>query len=290
MHNLIRTGPLKRAGRPGEKCFDLGAFARLAGNGQRPAQLVDPFRHSSHSALALAARINDGHKALPIVTDQQLQALGHSLEADQQVLCLGMSQHIGDRFLGNAKCRDRRFFGYSGQALVAFQAPVHSGVGQGLEQVRAQTGFKAQAGQLPGVEDGRYIADFGEGFFQRVAKYRTLSLKLCWHPAFEPVTLQFCRREQLTNVVVQFATESVTLVFLDLQQAISQLLRLEFDRFARQAILRPDTTKGRDIEDQQAKGQAAGQAVHDQAAECRADAQQEGEPASTCSGRSPQDD
>ncbi|MNY51177.1 hypothetical protein D3C86_1867430 [compost metagenome] len=75
---------------------------------------------------------------------------------------------------------------------MAFQAPVHRSVGQRFKQMSAQTGFQSEAGQLPGIEDGRYIADFGEGFFQRVAQYRALSLKLFRHSAFEPVTLQFC--------------------------------------------------------------------------------------------------
>ncbi|MNL09543.1 hypothetical protein D3C87_1303090 [compost metagenome] len=71
MHNLIRTGPLKRAGRPGEECFDLGAFARFAGNRQCSAELVDPFRHAGHTTLPLATRISGRRKTLTIVTDVQ---------------------------------------------------------------------------------------------------------------------------------------------------------------------------------------------------------------------------
>ncbi|MNZ70253.1 hypothetical protein D3C78_885850 [compost metagenome] len=195
----------------------MSAFARLAGNGQRAAQLIYPFRHPGHTALPFAPWVRCGCEALAIIADLQSQALGQALQAYQQVLGPGMSQHVGDRFLGNAKSRHGHFLRYAGQALLAFQAPVHRGVGQGLEQVCPQTGFQPKAGQLPGIENGGYVTNFGQGFFQRVAEDRALSLELFGHPAFEPVTLQFCGGQQLTDVVMQFAAQSVTLVFLDLQ-------------------------------------------------------------------------
>ncbi|MNP47051.1 hypothetical protein D3C76_1410880 [compost metagenome] len=143
-----------------------------------------------------------------------------------------MAQHIGDGFLGNTKGRHRYFFRDAGQSLMAFQAPVHRSVAQRLEQMRPQAGFQPKAGQLPGVKDGRYIANLGQGFLERVAQHRALRLEVFGHPALEPVTLEFCRRQQLADVVVQLPTEAVAFVFLDLQQPIGQLLGLELDRLA----------------------------------------------------------
>ncbi|MNP34381.1 hypothetical protein D3C76_1276640 [compost metagenome] len=143
-----------------------------------------------------------------------------------------MAQHVGDGLLGDAKGRHCHFFRDAGQSLMALQAPVHRGVAQRLEQMRPQAGFQPKAGQLSGVEDGRYIANLGEGLLQRVAQHRALPLEVFGHPALEPVTLKFCRGQQLADVVVQFPTEAMAFVFLDLQHPFGQLLRLELDRLA----------------------------------------------------------
>ncbi|MNH40743.1 hypothetical protein D3C79_1021050 [compost metagenome] len=78
-----------------------------------------------------------------------------------------------------------------------------------------------------------------------------MSLELFGHPAFEPVALQFGGGQQLTDVVMQFAAQPVPLVFLDLQQPVRQFLRLEFDRFAREAVLHGNTGQRRNVEHQQ---------------------------------------
>jgi hypothetical protein len=107
--------------------------------------------------------------------------------------------------------------------------------------VRTQAGFQSEAGQLARVENGRDVAHLVEGFFEGVAEHRALLLQVAWQTAFEPFTLQFGCRQQLTDVVMQFTAEAVALVFLDFQQAVGQFLGLELDRFARQPILHPDT-------------------------------------------------
>ncbi|MOA50279.1 hypothetical protein D3C78_1732750 [compost metagenome] len=55
----------------------------------------------------------------------------------------------------------------------------------------------------------------------------------------------------MTDVVMQFAAKPVTFVFLDLQQPVGQFLGLEFDRFAREAVLRDNTGQCRNVEHQQ---------------------------------------
>ena len=125
MHNLIRTGPFERTGRPGKECFDLSAFARLAGHDQGTAQLIDPFHHPGHPALPLSTGVCGWCEPQAVVADQQRQTLGHALQADQQVIRFGMAKNIGHRFLGDSKGGHRHFFRYAGQALMAFQAPVN---------------------------------------------------------------------------------------------------------------------------------------------------------------------
>ena len=80
-----------------------------------------------------------------------------------------MAQHVGDRFLGDAKGRHGHFFGNAGEALLTLQAPAHLGIFQGLEQVRAQAGFQPQACQLARVENGGHVAHLGQGFIERIA-------------------------------------------------------------------------------------------------------------------------
>jgi len=159
------------------------------------------------------------------------------LQAHQQVVCLGVAQHVGDGFLGDAKGRHGHFFRDAGQPLLAFQAPVHRGVFQGLEQVRAQAGFQAQAGELSGVEDGRDVAHLGQGLVQGIAQDVALGLQLIRHTALDPFALQLGGGQQLPDVVMQFAAEAVAFVFLHLQQAIGQFLGLELDGFARVPLL-----------------------------------------------------
>jgi hypothetical protein len=69
MHNLIRTGPFKRSGRPGKECFDLSAFARFAGHGQGAAELLDPFQHPGHPALSLSAGVDCWRETQAVITD-----------------------------------------------------------------------------------------------------------------------------------------------------------------------------------------------------------------------------
>ena len=154
------------------------------------------------------------------------------MQAYQQVTCLGMAQHVGDGFLGNAKGGNSHLFRDAGQPLMAFQAPAYPGVFQGLEQMRPQARLKAQARQLPGVEDGRHVLHLGQGFVEGVAQHRTVALQVFRKTALEPFTLQLGGGQQLADIVVQFAAEAMTFVFLDLQQAVGQLLGLELDGLA----------------------------------------------------------
>ncbi|MNR43202.1 hypothetical protein D3C85_1618060 [compost metagenome] len=81
-----------------------------------------------------------------------------------------MAQYVGHRLLGDSKGGNRHVFGDAAQALAALQAPVHVGVFKGAQQMCAQAGFQAQAGQLPWVEDGRDIANIGQGVVQGAAQ------------------------------------------------------------------------------------------------------------------------
>lgn len=65
--------------------------------------------------------------------------------------CRGVAQHVGYRLLGNAEHGHGHGFVDAAQALVARQAPVNAAAGQGTYQVRAQAGFQAKAGELPGI-------------------------------------------------------------------------------------------------------------------------------------------
>lgn len=101
-----------------------------------------------------------------------------------------MAKHVGHRFLSDAKGRHGHFFGDAGEPLLALQAPAHLGVFQGLEQVRAQAGFQAQAGQLARVEDGTDVTHLGQGFIERIAQHRTMVLQILGQAALQPFTLQ----------------------------------------------------------------------------------------------------
>ncbi|MNP55829.1 hypothetical protein D3C76_1505030 [compost metagenome] len=59
-----------------------------------------------------------------------------------------------------------------------------------------------------------------------------MPLQVIGQAALEPLVLELGGRQKLADIVVQFSTEAVTFVFLDLQQPLGQLLRLELDRLA----------------------------------------------------------
>ncbi|MNF69165.1 hypothetical protein D3C84_510400 [compost metagenome] len=88
------------------------------------------------------------------------------------------------------------------------------------------------------------------------------------HPPLEPVTLQFGGGQQLANVVMQFPAQSVTLVFLNLQQAVGEFLGLEFYRFAREAVLHPDAGQRGNVEKQQTQRQVNGKAISPHTTDC----------------------
>ena len=67
-----------------------------------------------------------------------------------------------------------------------------------------------------------------------------MNLQVLGQSTLQPFALQLGGGQQLADVIVQLAAEAVAFVFLDLQQAVGQLLGLELDGFARAPLVQGD--------------------------------------------------
>jgi len=76
-------------------------------------------------------------------------------------------------------------------------------------------------------------------------------LQLVRQAALEPFTLQLGGGQQLADVVVQLAAQTMALVFLDLQQAVGQLLGLKLDGLSGSPVLQSDRDKDGQVQCQQ---------------------------------------
>ncbi|PAV70144.1 hypothetical protein WR25_01821 [Diploscapter pachys] len=101
---------------------------------------------------------------------------------------------------------------------------------QADHQVRAQARLQPQAGQLARVEDCGNIAHVAQGQVQRAAQGGALLLQFGRYPALQPVNLELGCGQELANVVVQFAAQSLALAFLNLEHACGQLGGAQADR------------------------------------------------------------
>ncbi|MND81058.1 hypothetical protein D3C80_728440 [compost metagenome] len=180
--------------------------------------------------------------------------MGLALQAHQQVPGLGVAQHIGDGFLGDAKGGYCHFFGNAGKALLAVEAPVNGGVVQRTQQVRAQAGLKTEAGQLTGVEHRRDVTHVGQRLVERATQGCAVCLQLCRRAALNPFSLERGGGQQLADVVVQFATQAMALVLLDVQQTLGKLLGQQFDRLSRLAEVPGNGQHCQHVQTQQAGG------------------------------------
>ena len=153
-----------------------------------------------------------------------------------------------------------------------------------------QAGFQAQAGQLARVENRGDVAHLGQGFIQGVAQHRALALQVVRQATLEPFALQLGSREQLADIVMQVAAEAVALVFLHLQQAFGQFLRLELDGFARTPLTQPHQRQRGQVEQQHRQRQGVGANIGPQAEQRRAQAQGKDQAPCMAAGHGPCDE
>ena len=162
---------------------------------------------------------------------------------------------------------------------------MHVGVFQGAQQVRAQARFKPQAGQLAWVEDRRHITHVGQGVVQGAAQCGAVFLQVGRHAPLQPVCLQLGGCQQLADIVMQFAAQTLAFALLHLEQAVGQLLGAHGDRARGLAQLPANSEQGGQLQCQQAAGHRCRTQVQVQVGRRRHQAQQGAQPMQQRSAR-----
>ena len=119
------------------------------------------------------------HEALAVILDRQAQARRRAAQADREIARMGVTQHVGHRFLGDPECGHGNRFVDTAEALMALQAPVNIAALQGAHQMGPQARLQSQTGQLTRVENRRDVPDIAQCAFDGLAQGLAVLLKLC---------------------------------------------------------------------------------------------------------------
>lgn len=150
----------------------------------------------------------------------------------------------------------------------------------------AQAGFQSQAGQLAGVEDGGHVANLRQGFIEGVDERCALRVQCLRRAALKPVTLHFCRREHLADVIVQLAAQTMPLGFLNLQHVLGQFPGLKLNGPVRAGQAVAEAGKRQPVDKRQPQRQRAARQIRDHIA-ARGRQAEQGCPANHAAGVHP---